>query len=160
MKLRDHPRLRGKDGQRNRCGGTGRGSPPLARERHEQGQQCSKDKRITPACAGKTRNRHQEYRECEDHPRLRGKDHGGMSSLSRASGSPPLARERHVTAMQMICWCRITPACAGKTNWPDSSMSRMRDHPRLRGKDLPAGRCSEYRWGSPPLARERRKKST
>ncbi len=51
----------------------------------------------------------------------------------------------------------ITPACAGKTMYYSKLFSMIRDHPRLRGKDLSCTTEMPLYTGSPPLARERLK---
>ena len=71
---RDHPRLRGKDERNLYRFVRGRGSPPLARERRNDGGYGGWWIRITPACAGKTHLTEALARQSQDHPRLRGKD--------------------------------------------------------------------------------------
>ena len=51
---RDHPRMRGEDGDWVHADGVLGGSPPHARGRREWGYNISTTRRITPACAGKT----------------------------------------------------------------------------------------------------------
>ena len=114
------------------------GSPPLARERRAVGglergagritPACAGKtgmpsavfprgfaSGITPACAGKTNATPTETRSRRDHPRLRGKDPQNTGDQSRASGSPPLARERPGACERAPAPDGITPACAGKT---------------------------------------------
>ena len=71
-----------------------------------------------------------------DHPRLRGKDLQDQLREFKYEGSPPLTRER-----QKLDFCSndlhgITPAYAGKTTPVLAVSSAVRDHPRLRGKDV------------------------
>ena len=54
-------------------------------------------------------------------------------------GSPPLARGVLRKMLKERKLSRITPACAGSTNFICHPVSPFRDHPRLRG---------EYRWYS------------
>ncbi len=91
---RDHPRLRGKDSTSASATLTGRGSPPLARERPPFAFSIIASTRITPACAGKTTMQYMNDTDNRDHPRLRGKDALCARTNERRAGSPPLARER------------------------------------------------------------------
>ena len=88
-------------------------------------------------------------------PRLRGKDNGIKTTLNSGLGSPTLARERLRVRLFSKVHFRITPACAGKTNSTFSKANRLRDHPRLRGKDYANPQFHVDERGSPPLARER-----
>ena len=111
--------------------------------------------RITPACAGKTARVQALAATFEDHPRLRGKDLLQSDSRISLLGSPPLARERPWSGCHWDNPARITPACAGKTPDPATPILWGRDHPRLRGKDVPFLSSWLSSVGSPPLARER-----
>ena len=111
---------------------------------------------ITPACAGKTCH----VRACgylaPDHPRMRGEDVCVDTCLLQFLGSPPHARGR---LFELCAHCpinRITPACAGKTDWRSAKRASAQDHPRMRGEDgigYVRGQCIT---GSPPHARGRR----
>ena len=135
-KGRDHPRLRGKDVTLRDALPVSVGSPPLARERLTgcRGLFCRLG--ITPACAGKTMLGIYFSSFSEDHPRLRGKDLNKTLIHSSKSGSPPLARERPDYLACYSVYRGITPACAGKTSTTFQRSDFVRDHPRLRGKDL------------------------
>ena len=84
---------------------------------------------------------------------MRGEYSIAIVSLSRNSGSPPLARG----ILRSVCFVRlpsrITPACAGNTsrNFLYGHMSM--DHPRLRGEYLSSILSLSLFVGSPPLAR-------
>ena len=71
------------------------------------------------------------------------------------AGSPPHARGRQYQREIAEPTTRITPACAGKT--APALLSRMidRDHPRMRGEDVPGGIILKETEGSPPHARGR-----
>ena len=111
----DHPRLRGKDAKLIRVTIALTGSPPLARERPYNHVIDFTERRITPACAGKTILNLCFQLVNGDHPRLRGKDSQGIDPNLVNKGSPPLARERLYTKKVNALFTRITPACAGKT---------------------------------------------
>ena len=71
------------------------------------------------------------------------------------SGSPPLTRERHGKQCRQCIAYGITPAYAGKTERLAKYTVIVRDHPRLRGKDLEDEIATIKAIGSPPLTRER-----
>ena len=69
------------------------------------------------------------------------------------TGSPPLTRGKVPFSFLRSCLKRITPAYAGKSSNGESVLSRLEDHPRLRGeKFFPESRKSKTE-GSPPLTR-------
>ena len=91
----DHPRMRGED-----AGGLKRerpdwGSPPHARGRRPRRGRKLLFRRITPACAGKTRREGLSFTQRMDHPRMRGEDILSAKRLMMFSRSPPHARGRH-----------------------------------------------------------------
>ena len=68
-------------------------------------------------------------------------------------GSPPLARGVPWARPQNSQPPKITPACAGSTNYKNNSVGYIEDHPRLRGEYSHELLVSISRVGSPPLAR-------
>ena len=91
----DHPRMRGEDALITIVHSSVKGSPPHARGRQHAERVFHALRRITPACAGKTRPCRHVLGVRRDHPRMRGEDLG----------------EAEITST----YTRITPACAGKT---------------------------------------------
>ena len=71
------------------------GSPPLAREGHDEPTKAYEASGITPARAGRTLEDELKKANDEDHPRSRGKDMMNRPKLMKQAGSPPLAREGH-----------------------------------------------------------------
>ena len=112
----DHPRMRGEDLAHMTYPSIGLGSPPHARGRHDGNEVRHAGKRITPACAGKTRRVVLPRIHNRDHPRMRGEDRSRRLPGSRRAGSPPHARGR---LSRSISW-RDFPT----------------DHPRMRGEDI------------------------
>ena len=92
-----------------------------------------------------------------DHPRLRGNNGIAMNARHRMAGSPPLAREQPVLHTQPLTRGRITPACAGTTEYGRKCCQECWDHPRLRGNNGAAFCIQSRQTGSPPLAREQLK---
>ena len=131
----DHPRMRGEDIRVIDIRYPGRGSPPHARGRPEQGGEAILLRRITPACAGKTPSFPIRLVSAGDHPRMRGEDGSSGSSSIRPRGSPPHARGRH-------------DVCGGAESFE-------MDHPRMRGEDCLSPAVGGLVSGSPPHARGR-----
>ena len=92
-----------------------RGSPPHARGRPPLTRTRSGLRRITPACAGKTRPPSLGDSDRLDHPRMRGEDPTWSLGGSPEWGSPPHARGR-------------------RTHARDAEFAGQ-DHPRMRGED-------------------------
>ena len=151
-----HPRMRGEDCPSSSVASVDFGSPPHAQGRLFRRFPDFVDERITPACAGKTRDHRGVGVMDRDHPRMRGEDHFGEDPDSVGCGSPPHARGRLAKAGVSTSDIRITPACAGKTKNLPTPGGLLSDHPRMRGEDC----CSQSNCppapGSPPHARGRR----
>ena len=147
--------MRGEDGGACGCGQPKPGSPPHARGRHEGAAQEGVGRGITPACAGKTSRTCPFCQPSTDHPRMRGEDEFIAIPDDVPMGSPPHARGRLQTVLQIREIRRITPACAGKTRFENERSARVRDHPRMRGEDDADIKRAESVAGSPPHARGR-----
>ena len=150
---KDHPRLRGEYTFVNSFNPQLTGSPPLARGVRTTINLCSIERRITPACAGSTCRTHEGLEAVEDHPRLRGEYYYHSHTESLLEGSPPLARGVRVEHMRDLRQLRITPACAGSTDFKTLGAKKYWDHPRLRGEYCKRMHRLLRRRGSPPLAR-------
>ena len=129
------------------------GSPPLARGIRCPALAGPSPLRITPACAGNTREIMKLFYAQWDHPRLRGEYDVVTPMLPCVLGSPPLARGIPKIKRRQARICRITPACAGNTIFEIKIWIPARDHPRLRGEYYDAEANVLSQVGSPPLAR-------
>ena len=89
---------------------------------------------------------------------MRGEDTVICPFCGRSHGSPPHARGRLVEGLLHLHGRGITPACAGKTSRKICTAPHAQDHPRMRGKDLPATGRRLRGLGSPPHARGRLQK--
>ena len=127
--------MRGEDGFFGEAGIAAEGSPPHARGRRPPAQRRRRAKRITPACAGKTRRSPPFWGNGQDHPRMRGEDNRLILADLDVVGSPPHARGRPSNEEAFGAGIGITPACAGKTAQETQSRSMYWDHPRMRGED-------------------------
>ena len=86
--------MRGEDKVTGLTSTVGSGSPPHARGRLIYEADYILDCRITPACAGKTREGLNQKIINQDHPRMRGEDLREVEKSRFAKGSPPHARGR------------------------------------------------------------------
>ena len=75
-------------------------------------------RRITPACAGKTYKVTGLERGKRDHPRVCGKNKAKYILGIKYLGSPPRVREKPLKTSTVYLKGGITPACAGKTQFP------------------------------------------
>ncbi len=92
----DHPRSHGKDPNSSLSVIKAIGSPPLAREGRQIISRVRILRRITPACAGRTKS--------------------SLPYAIRIAGSPPRVREGLSHFRNDIICRRITPAGAGRTS--------------------------------------------
>ena len=90
------------------------GSPPHARGKEVLDTMDGWARRITPACAGKSKAAFEWYKPLQDHPRMRGEKANMRSSSSIEQGSPPHARGKVSGLIGVLLGVWITPACAGK----------------------------------------------
>ena len=91
---------------------------------------------------------------------MRGEDSSSSAHTAQLTGSPPHARGRRQGIYSPSPFARITPACAGKTDWRSAKRASAQDHPRMRGEDGGILMLHHMVLGSPPHARGRQKKVT
>ena len=65
---------------------------------------------------------------------MRGEKRAWLSRLGASRGSPPHARGKVCGIVAPILSVRITPACAGKREFPVYFDYEYEDHPRMRGE--------------------------
>ena len=152
----EHPRVRGDDEAAGHMVPAGVGTPPRARGRPGRGRDRRPGRRNTPACAGTTVVPTRPSWVRTEHPRVRGDDLSTSIRNSACSGTPPRARGRQDTRMRLLSGTRNTPACAGTTRSGGTRVSRVREHPRVRGDDVQARMEALVVTGTPPRARGRR----
>ena len=113
----------------------------------------SASRRITPACAGKTRRVLRTTRQCKDHPRVCGENRGLSMDYNSDEGSPPRVRGKLSIRRGSPFRLRITPACAGKTTPSCRLLTEAQDHPRVCGENRISEKRIPSRGGSPPRVR-------
>lgn len=113
------------------------------------------NRRITPACAGKTSSALICLSWSWDHPRVCGKNISDILKMVRVLGSPPLLREKRISTPFVQVNCGITPACAGKTFDSIWECQSCQDYPRFCGKKPAKMTRMLTAPGSPPRVREK-----
>ena len=109
--------------------------------------------RITPACAGKTLDRYGRRAENQDHPRVCGENPAQYLTAAQTAGSPPRVRGKRHGIPDEELYKRITPACAGKTEFYGVAFTWNGDHPRVCGENAGIAFYSHIKIGSPPRVR-------
>ena len=112
---RDHPRVCGKNSIFLVNSSISLGSPPRVREEHASTVRDIYQRRITPACAGRTPVMSNPTLNVWDHPRVCGKNPQRSFTMYSTPGSPPRVREELDETTLPGYIPRITPACAGRT---------------------------------------------
>ena len=153
MVLRDHPRVCGEkltfwcayidDG----------GSPPRVRGKVACHRRKNTPRRITPACAGKSKQRLIATSRKWDHPRVCGEKVLGDGIWGAKIGSPPRVRGKETVICHALQRRGITPACAGKRRLSRCCIHGSRDHPRVCGEKSAFLSASIKATGSPPRVR-------
>ena len=109
--------------------------------------------RITPAYAGKRKERTGSITQSMDHPRLCGEKRNCDMNRLLFRGSPPPMRGKAVTHGIITKVYGITPAYAGKRRCGQHSGLSLQDHPRLCGEKFTTAWFSYVTSGSPPPMR-------
>ena len=149
----DHPRVCGEKSTEEDDQSAIRGSPP--RVRGEAGGHSERRtlKRITPACAGRSRRMKQWTQDRKDNHRVCGEKDRRPLSVSCSMGSPPRVRGEVRVAVLVLAERRITPACAGRRRVVGRVCLAAWDHPRVCGEKRFAGISAVSSSGSPPRVR-------
>ena len=117
----DHPRVCGEKPEFLKSLSQGAGSPPRVRGKANSGIRQNLERRITPACAGKSPLPLCRHGSPWDHPRVCGEKPRHNALRLADVGSPPRVRGKGTTTRQPRAKPGITPACAGKSALQSSS---------------------------------------
>ena len=112
--IRDHPRLCGEKPHTILADRLSVGSPPPMRGKGSQVRCAACSARITPAYAGKRKERTGSITQSMDHPRLCGEKPQQEDTRKNQRGSPPPMRGKVTKCLIVWHVMRITPAYAGK----------------------------------------------
>ena len=151
--IQDHPRLCGEKVLASVRHLSAAGSPPPMRGKADNFALQTHDKGITPAYAGKSKDRLVTASGKSDHPRLCGEKCLHMVYTHSMRGSPPPMRGKDKNDDFGVQQIGITPAYAGKSGLQDVLPVPAEDHPRLCGEKLPTLRRKSKHRGSPPPMR-------
>ena len=110
-----HPRSRGENRLRLQPGALRAGSSPLTRGKLAPYKAQTKQARLIPAHAGKTRSIAGAAGFAQAHPRSRGENRVRELVRRVRRGSSPLTRGKLAVVEQTACDVRLIPAHAGKT---------------------------------------------
>ena len=150
---KDHPRIGGEKAELTAAVISAMGSPP--RRRGKALHRVKNDLRygITPAWAGKRRNRGCCAAGKGDHPRVGGEKRCSGNTRIRPRGSPPRGRGKVSCLFPPWPLNGITPAQAGKSVAPRQKRSALWDHPRVGGEKTQPWLLRCRQRGSPPRGR-------
>ena len=110
-------------------------------------------RRITPACAGKSSLTSGYIPARGDHPRVCGEKLCPLMGEGEARGSPPRVRGKALVFAGIVPVGRITPACAGKSFSENRLKNAIEDHPRVCGEKWLGNIRKRCKIGSPPRVR-------
>ena len=150
---KDHPRVCGEKFNVSAGVMTTPGSPPRVRGKGMIAHGSALSTRITPACAGKSRDQRRPTARVEDHPRVCGEKLRRLPDTFSPAGSPPRVRGKDFGVFAACVNHGITPACAGKRAGTLIISGIVWDHPRVCGEKSPARQSAVIRPGSPPRVR-------
>ena len=111
------------------------------------------ERRITPACAGKSRFPSSKAPSRRDHPRVCREKWCFVEVGHIKEGSPPRMRGKEGLALGADPRPGITPAYAGKSIDNRRNFIFIRDHPRVCGEKKPPPGDKSGEGGSPPRMR-------
>ena len=149
----DHPRVCGEQAAAVHLGHRLAGSPPRVRGTDGRGRGDGDGERITPACAGNSRQSTGAGSRSGDHPRVCGEQAGGGGEHAHSGGSPPRVRGTAARGFSRRGCKRITPACAGNSWFGDEVTPAALDHPRVCGEQNSPSSEWKRSIGSPPRVR-------
>ena len=129
------------------------GSPPRGRGKDFSAQHPERGRGITPAWAGKSKEKHNGRMGSKDHPRVGGEKFVRKLLLAKPGGSPPRGRGKDLLMVIVSVGFWITPAWAGKRRWRVPRPGLPWDHPRVGGEKAITKFEQPDAAGSPPRGR-------
>ena len=129
------------------------GSSPHTRGARFAAERARLDGGIIPAYAGSTTRRQRRSASPRDHPRIRGEHAASGLWLTTFSGSSPHTRGALEEVARVARVAGIIPAYAGSTAHGMPTITRARDHPRIRGEHSAQPSSSLSSAGSSPHTR-------
>ena len=157
--LRAHPRVCGENTARPIPIGSGEGSSPRVRGKRQAQAWQALNRRLIPACAGKTTSRTQTAGASEAHPRVCGENALSRGLIHGLEGSSPRVRGKQTHGRRPGIEPRLIPACAGKTGSTIRYRRHGWAHPRVCGENSGPGTARACGWGSSPRVRGKRSRA-
>ena len=151
-----HPRSRGENLGIHAYDAQGKGSSPLTRGKHDDGEADHIGFGLIPAHAGKTRPWPRPTQPTRAHPRSRGENQNGEDTTLPKKGSSPLTRGKQDRGDSRVIRGGLIPAHAGKTTTMPAGMVDVGAHPRSRGENPTDATTNLAAGGSSPLTRGKR----
>ena len=137
----------------------GEGSSPHARGKRRRYSGYRSNRRLIPACAGKTDFFLGHGAVIGAHPRMRGENTLKPPRLCKLSGSSPHARGKHPDHLEAKARIGLIPACAGKTVGHEVLGTVTKAHPRMRGENYLHLSFIPIDFGSSPHARGKQRRA-
>ena len=136
----DHPRMGGEKAYDVHGQTSHIGSPPHGRGKVGAGYADKGRPGITPAWAGKRKEKECKTKQWRDHPRMGGEKHLFILVSKLFQGSPPHGRGKGPGDRASGCGLGITPAWAGKRQVLPEGQHDRQDHPRMGGEKKKGGK--------------------
>ena len=151
----DHPRIRGTNARLYLATAIGSGSSPHTRDKYDLRVNRRLLERIIPAYAGQMSLFRLFYRLLQDHPRIRGTNHGNCGNRRAVAGSSPHTRDKSYINETSSSTDRIIPAYAGQMQEKVPLKHKTQDHPRIRGTNIASATDTPVDLGSSPHTRDK-----
>ena len=152
----DHPRACGANKRSVDLQGSGVGSSPRMRGKHDVSKGARQRRRIIPAHAGQTPSWGCRCLPWSDHPRACGANFKTWVKQTENHGSSPRMRGKRVRARASATRARIIPAHAGQTHRMQRGFMAGPDHPRACGANVHTAYQLRFPAGSSPRMRGKR----
>ena len=153
MWIRAHPRVCGENSSWEAESVCAAGSSPRVRGKLYDRWRASHDRRLIPACAGKTSWMQAATKSGKAHPRVCGENARAKPGKPSTAGSSPRVRGKQWFDGTGSPTGRLIPACAGKTRGWRAKTRSGRAHPRVCGENARPGTQERFRQGSSPRVR-------
>ena len=150
---RAHPRVCGENASSRPSHERSAGSSPRVRGKHRLPCLRGTNRRLIPACAGKTWNGWKTSPTCPAHPRVCGENSPASMTSSPATGSSPRVRGKRAEVEGRRRVVGLIPACAGKTPVRGGDHFKPPAHPRVCGENSSEGSKAPASQGSSPRVR-------
>ena len=130
-----HPRVCGENREIEFGGWYEQGSSPRVRGKLPMDWRTRSNRRLIPACAGKTASGSERRSQSRAHPRVCGENKFVRFVKAPLTGSSPRVRGKLPRPAAGTDMERLIPACAGKTQSLNHALDESKAHPRVCGEN-------------------------